>query len=490
MKNPLKHVSVVGFVLFALLFGSTSFIQYFSAKSLQDNPLNNRTVIAELARPRGPILVDGKELAVSNPVDDEYKYQRVYGRDGLSAPMYSNMTGFFSIVSGTTGLERTENDLLSGTSDKLFYDRVGGWFTGKQPSGAAVDLTINPKAQRAAYEGLGNQRGAAVALNPKTGEVLAMASTPGFNPNNLATHDRDSALDAYKKLNASKSKPLYNRAIGGNLYPPGSTFKLITAAAALESGTVNGPDSTISAPDSLKLPQTTRSLRNAGGETCGGGGRATLKHSLAISCNTAFAQLGMDMGADELNSQAQKFGFGKGFSMPLRVSPSTFPKDPDKPSLAMSSIGQYEVRSTPMQMAMVSAAIANGGREMTPNLIKQVRNARTLDSIEKFSPKEFSRPISGKTASELTDMMEAVVEDGTGSAASIDGVKVAAKTGTAQHSEGGSPHAWFTSFAPAKDPKVAVAVVVEDGGSAGSEASGGRVAGPIAKDIMEAVIDE
>ncbi|MYM18587.1 penicillin-binding protein 2 [Brevibacterium sp. 5221] len=489
MKNPLKHVAVVGFVLFALLFGSTSAIQYFAADSLRQNPLNNRTVIAELARPRGPILVDGKELAASNPVDDEYKYQRTYGGDGLSAKAYANMTGYFSIVSGTTGLERSENDLLSGTSDAMFYDRVGSWFTGQQPSGAAIDLTINAKAQRAAWEGLGDQRGAAVALNPKTGEVLAMASTPGFDPNTLATHDRSSAQDAYQRLEGAKSKPLYNRAIGGNLYPPGSTFKLITAAAALEKGDVK-PDSEISAPDSLKLPQTSRSLRNAGGETCGSNGRATLKHSLTISCNTAFAQLGMDLGGKALNAQAEKFGFGKRFDMPLSVSPSTFPADANEPSLAMSAIGQYEVRATPMQMAMVAAAIANGGREMTPNLVKQVRNAKTLETIEKPSPKEFSRPISSGTADSLTDMMESVVEDGTGTAAQISGVKVAGKTGTAQHAEGGSPHAWFTSFAPADDPQVAVAVVVEDGGSAGSEASGGRVAGPIAKDIMEAVIDK
>ena len=488
MKNPLKHVTVVGFALFALLFGSTSVIQYFTADSLRDNPLNNRTVLAELARPRGPILVDGKELAVSNPVDDQYKYQRSYGSDDLDANSYANLSGYFSIVSGTTGLERSENSLLAGTSDALFYDRVSSWFTGEQPSGAAIDLTINRKAQAAAWEGLGGQKGAAVALDPKTGNILAMVSTPGFNPNSLATHDRDAALKSYRELEADKDKPLYNRAIAGNLYPPGSTFKLITAAAALESGKTQ-PDTEISAPDRLRLPGSTHYLRNAGGETCGANGKATLEHSLEISCNTAFAQLGMDLGADAVNKQAEKFGFGKRVSVPLSVTPSSFPADPDQASLAMSSIGQYEVRATPMQMAMVSAAIANGGHEMTPNLIAQVRNAKTLNVIEKPSPKEFSRPISQNTASELTSMMEDVVENGTGTSAQIDGVKVAGKTGTAQHAEDGNPHAWFTSFAPADNPKVAVAVVVENGGNAGSEASGGRVAGPIAKNIMEAVIN-
>lgn len=489
MNTPLKHVAVVGFVMFAFLFGSTSYVQYFAAESLNENPLNNRTVIEELSRNRGPILVDGEPVALSNPVDDQFKFQRSYGSDNLPAKMYSPVTGFFSVTSGATGLERTEGSLLAGTDDKLFYDRISGWLTGQEPTGAAVELTLNSKAQRAAYQALEGQKGAAVAMNPKTGEVLALVSTPGFDPNDMATHDRKDAEAAYKSALKDPDKPLYNRAIGGNLYPPGSVFKLVTAAAAIESGDYN-EDSEIDAPNALKLPQTSHTIKNAGGATCANGQKATLKHSIIKSCNTPIAKLGMDLGADAMNKQAEKFGFGDNFTIPLRVSASSFPESPNEPELAQSAIGQFEVKTTPLQVCMVSAAIANGGTEMRPNLISEVRNARTLETIDKPRPREYSRPISKDTARQLSDMMVDVVEKGTGTAASIPGVKVAGKTGTAQHAQGAAPHAWFTGFAPADDPQVAVAVVVESGGNAGNQASGGRVAGPIAKKIMEAVINE
>ncbi|MBU8579740.1 penicillin-binding protein 2 [Brevibacterium luteolum] len=488
MKNPLKHLAVVGFVMFALLFGSTSYVQYFAAQSLKDNPLNNRTLLDELSRDRGPILVDGTPIAYSEPVDDPYKFQRRYGAEGMSAEMYASLTGYFSITSGTSGLERTENGLLSGTDDALFYDKVSNLLTGQQPAGAAVELTINPKAQKAAWDGLSGQRGAAVALDPKTGKVLAMVSTPGWDPNSLATHNRDAALDAYNSLIDNDANPAYNRAIGGNLYPPGSTFKLVTAAAALESGQYS-KDSELPSPTVLDLPQTSATIRNAGGASCGNGSTASLDHALTKSCNTTFAQLGMDLGADAMNEQAKKFGFGESFDMPLAVTASSFPADVNEPQLAQSSLGQFEVRATPIQMAMVASAIANDGELMQPQLISQIRNARTLDLIEEPRPRTFSNPISSDTAGQLTDMMVNVVDSGTGTAAKIPGVDVAAKTGTAQHAKGRAPHAWFTSFAPADDPQVAVAVVVESGGNAGNEASGGRVAGPIAKSVMEAVMD-
>lgn len=489
MNAALKHVAVVGFVMFALLFGSTSYVQYFAAQSLNDNALNNRTVLDELSRNRGPILVGGTPIAQSTPVDDPFKYQRRYGADGLPADEYAALTGFFSITSGATGLERTEGSLLAGTDDKLFYDRISSWLTGQDATGAAIDLTINAKAQQAAYDALGDQKGAAVALNPKTGEILAMASTPTWDPNAMATHNRTKAAAAYKDALSDKDDPLFNRAIAGDLYPPGSTFKLVTAAAALESGKYN-EDSQLEAPNVLTLPQTTATIRNAGGEVCNDGKTATLKHAITKSCNTPMAKLGMDLGADALKSQAEKFGFGENFTIPLAVTASSFPADVNPPQLAQSAIGQFEVRTTPLQIAMVTAAIANDGREMRPNLIAEIRNGRTLATIEKPSPREFSRPISSNTATQLKDMMESVVESGTGTAAQIPGVKVAGKTGTAQNLPGAPPHAWFTGFAPADDPQVAVAVVVESGGNAGNQASGGRVAGPIAKNIMEAVMNK
>ncbi|WP_181274211.1 peptidoglycan D,D-transpeptidase FtsI family protein [Brevibacterium oceani] len=489
MKKPLTHIAVVGFVMFALLFGSTSWVQYVTADSLNNNPLNNRRILDQLARDRGPILVDGTPIAYSEPVDDKYKFQRKYGSEGLDPSAYAAITGYYSVVSGASGMERATGDYLSGDSDALFYDKVGSFFTGEQPRGAAVELTIDPKVQKAAVDGLGNQNGAAVAIDPKTGKILALASTPGWDPNALANHDTTEAAQAFKNLEAADGKPAYNRAIGGNLYPPGSTFKVIDAAAALESGDYT-PDTELNGPASLDLPQTTSTIGNSHPGACRNGGKPTLAQSLAESCNTSFASLGMDLGEDAIKKQAEKFGFGQDLEIPLNVTPSSFPSDLNPPQLAQSAIGQYEVRSTPMQMAMVTASIANGGKMMKPQLVDRVLNANTLEPIEETRPKQQSRPISGDTADQLTEMMEGVVTDGTASVAKMGDTKVAAKTGTAQHASGAAPHAWFISFAPADDPKIAVAVVVENGGNAGNEAYGATVAGPIAKNMMEAVVEK
>ena len=489
MKKPLTHIAVVGFVMFALLFGSTSWVQYVTADSLNNNPLNNRRILDQLARDRGPILVDGTPIAYSEPVDDKYKYQRKYGSDNLDPRAYASLTGYYSVVSGASGMERASGDYLSGDSDALFYDKVGSFFTGEQPRGAAVELTIDPKVQQAAWDGLGNQNGAAVALDPKTGKILAMASTPGWDPNALASHDSTEASQAFKNLEAADGKPAYNRAIGGNLYPPGSTFKVLVAAAALESGD-SEPDSQLNGPATLDLPQTTATIGNSHPGACRNGGKPTLADSLAESCNTSFASLGMDLGQDAIAKQAEKFGFGEDLEIPLNVTPSSFPSDLNPPQLAQSSLGQYEVRSTPLQMAMMTAGIANGGKMMKPQLVDRVLNANTLEPISETRPSQMSRPVSGDTADKLTDMMTGVVENGTASVAKMGDTKVAAKTGTAQHAKGAAPHAWFISFAPADDPQVAVAVVVENGGNAGNEAYGATVAGPIAKNMMEAVVEK
>ncbi len=487
MKKSLTHIALVGFVMFALLFGSTSWVQFVRADALNNNPLNNRKILDQLSRDRGPILVDGTPIAYSEPVDDKYKYQRKYGSEGLNPRAYAALTGYYSVVSGASGMERHANDYLSGESDALFYDKIGSIFTGEQPRGAAVELTIDPEVQEAAWEGLGNQNGAAVAIDPKTGKILAMASTPGWDPNKIASHDTEAASAAVERLNDAEDNPAYNRAIGGNLYPPGSTFKVLVAAAALESGDYT-PDSTLNGPGTLDLPQTTATIGNSHPGPCRNGGRPTLADSLAESCNTSFASLGMDLGEDAIREQAEKFGFGQDIDIPLPVSPSSFPSDLNPPQLAQSSLGQYEVRATPLQMAMMTAGIANGGSMMKPQLVDRVLNSHTLEPIEETRPQEMSRPVSEDTAGELTTMMEGVVDDGTASVAKIPGVDVAAKTGTAQHAKGAAPHAWFVSFAPADDPQIAVAVVVENGGNAGSEAYGATVAGPIAKDMMEAVV--
>lgn len=482
MNTPLRRLSVVAFILFATLLASTTWIQFASAGDLRADSRNARTILAELSRERGPIVVGDDPVVTSVPVDDQYEFQRTYASGALYAPV----TGFYSIVYGATGIEAAESRLLAGTADEQFLTRFADTISGREPRGATVELTIDAAVQQAAYDALGDQRGAVVALDPATGDVLAMVSKPSYDPQALASHDRAAVVSQWEALLADEGKPLTNRAIGGNLYPPGSVFKLVTAAAALESGAYQ-ESSVLPGPAALDLPQTDRDLPNSGGRACGPNDETTLADALRVSCNTAFGFLGMELGGPALREQAERFGFGADLRIPLRVSPSTIPADLNPPQEAQTGIGQYETRVTPLQVAMVSAAIANGGELMQPNLVREVV-APDLDVLRSSSPTSMGEPISPETADALNRMMQEVVADGTGRAAQLDGVAVAGKTGTAQHAQGRPPHAWFTAFAPADDPQVAVAVVVESGGTAGDEASGGRTAAPIAKAVIEAVL--
>jgi peptidoglycan glycosyltransferase len=482
MNKPIRRLSFVVALLFCTLLLSTTWIQFVTANSLDSRPGNRRTLLAGYSRERGAILVNGSPIAKSAPTKDELKYVRTYPQ----AKLYSQVTGYYSFIYGAGGgLEGAEDSLLSGQSDKLFYRRVLDMLTGQPPSGASLELTINPKAQEAADKALGNQRGAVVALDPKTGAILAMVSHPQYDPTSLSGHNLDSVAKSWTALNADPGRPAVNRAIAGDLYPPGSTFKLITAAAALSSGKFT-ESSQIPGPATLALPQSTANLPTDDRQPCGPGGKTTLTHALEISCNTAFGWLGLNLGGDALRAQAAKFGFGDSLRVPMRVTPSTVPAL-NAPQSAQAAIGQYDVRVTPLQMAMVSAAIANKGTVMSPYLVKDTRNSN-LDIIDQSQPQQLSQAITPEVAAALTRMMVTVVQSGTGAPAQIPGTQVAGKTGTAQHVKGGNPHAWFTAFAPASDPQIAVAVVVEDGGNAGSEAFGGTVAGPIARAVIEAVL--
>ncbi|MBD8058301.1 penicillin-binding protein 2 [Cellulomonas sp. JH27-2] len=482
MNTPLRRLATVVIVMFLVLMGGATYVQFFDAKTLNADQRNVRSLYREFGDARGPIVVDGKAVAESVKSDDAFGYQRKY-TDG---ELYSAVTGFYSISNGSAGLEYAENDQLTGRSDQLFFSRVRDLITGKKPEGAAVETSINPAAQKAAFDGLGNQKGAVVAIEPSTGRILAMVSTPGYDPNDLAAHSSKKASKAYSDLLDAEGNPLLNNATR-EVYPPGSTFKLVTAAAALESGKYT-EDSKLPAPNRLDLPQTTASIGNFGGEGCGAN-PITLKDALRVSCNTAFAQLGMDLGDDALRTQADKFGFDQtDLFIPTGTATSRFPAEANAPQTAQAAIGQYDVAATPLQMAMVSAAIANDGKLMAPHLVDRIR-AADLSVVSQTEPSLLSTAVSPSTAATLKDMMLGVVESGSGTAAQISGVQVAGKTGTAQNAEGKAPHAWFTAFAPADDPQVAVAVIVEHGGSAGSEATGGKVAAPIAKAVIQAVLN-
>ncbi|WP_069385514.1 peptidoglycan D,D-transpeptidase FtsI family protein [Cellulosimicrobium cellulans] len=485
MNVPLRRVASVVLVMFLALMVSTTYIQVFQADQLNNDPRNVRTIYREYGNFRGPIVVAGEAVASSSPVDDPFGFQRAYA----NGPLYAPVTGYFSVVNGTSEVERAENEFLNGEASSLWMERLSALFTGEQPQGASVELTIDPAAQQAAWDALGDQRGAVVALEPSTGRVLALVSKPSFDPNALASHDTAAASAAFQELTNADGNPMSNRAIRGNTYPPGSTFKLVTAAAAIESGQYTA-ESVIPAPDVYQRPQSTTLMENFGGTRCSPTGEMTLADALRISCNTAFADLGVTLGADALREQAQAFGFDEDFQIPMDVTASHFPTDDqlNASNIADVSIGQGELKATPLQMAMVSAAIANDGVLMEPYTVNTIRGP-DLDVVQQREPQRLGTPVSPSTAEQLTQMMVGVVQNGSGTAAQMSGVQVAGKTGTAENVVGAAPHAWFTSFAPADNPQVAVAVIVENGGSKGSEATGGAVAAPIAKAVMEAVVN-
>ncbi|WP_225755742.1 penicillin-binding protein 2 [Actinotalea sp. Marseille-Q4924] len=481
MNTPLRRLASVVVVMFlALMLGST-WVQFVTAPDLNADQRNVRTLYREFGTPRGPIVVGGEAIASSVPVDDVFGYQRVYTNGAL----YGHLTGYYSVVYGRSELERAMNTELNGSADSLFLRRVQDLVTGRQPQGAVVETTVVPALQQAASDALGDQRGAVVALDPRTGAILALVSKPTYDPAVLAPHDQAAVTAAWEALSSDPGKPLMNRALRGDLYPPGSVFKIVTAAAALESGL--DPATEIPAPVELDLPLTSTTLPNFGGSACSPTGTQTLADALRISCNTAFGQLGLDVGAEALREQAQAFGFSEELSVPMRVTESSFPAEPDAPQTALSAIGQYEVRVTPLQVAMISAAVANDGVLMRPYSVAAVRSA-DLEVVDETEPEEMGRSISAETAELLTQMMLGVVDDGTGRTAQIPGVRVAGKSGTAQTGNEQDAHAWFTAFAPADDPRIAVAVVVENGGSLGSEATGGAVAAPIARAVIEAAL--
>ena len=480
MNTPLRRLSIVMISMFVALMGAATWTQFVQAPALNNDARNVRTLYREYNNSRGPIIVAGDPIASSTPVKDAFGYQRAYA----NGPLYAAATGFYSVVYSSTGIERASNQFLTGTADSLFLSRVQDLFTGRQPVGSSVELTIDPAVQQAGGDALGDQRGAVVAVDPATGAILALVSKPSFDPNVLAGHSTSAVNQAYRALIDDPTDPMINRALS-EVYPPGSTFKLVDAAAALESGMT--PDTQLPAPLTFPLPGSTSSIPNFGGEACGPGATVTLADALRISCNTAFAQLGLALGADKLRAQATAFGFDTPLDIPLKVAESRFPPAPDGAQTALSAIGQSDVAVTPLQMAMVSAAIANGGVEMKPYLVKTVRNP-DLEVVTQASPQSLGTPISTTTASALRDMMLGVVSSGTGTAAKIAGVQVAGKTGTAQTTKDVAPHAWFTAFAPADKPRVAVAVIVEHGGNLGDEATGGRVAAPIARAVIAAVL--
>jgi penicillin-binding protein A len=487
VNRPLRRVALACLVLFGLLLVNANWVQVVKAEDYRDDPRNSRVLLRTYERERGPIAVlgaGGRRQAVAESVRTEGPL--TWLRQYPGGPAYAHVTGYYSLVYGRSGVERAQDQVLSGEDDRLFVRRLSDYITGNAPKGGTVVLTLDPQAQAAAYRGLEGKRGAVVALDPRTGAVLAMASRPSYDPARLSSFDPADIRAYYEQLTGAEDEPLLNRAIS-QTYPPGSTFKVITAAAALAEGGVT-PEDRVPSPRELDLPQTERTLGNFGDSACTGE-TSTLADALRISCNTAFGSLGISLGEEALREQAEAFGFNdSGLRVPTRVATSVFPEDEvSPPNLAFSAIGQFEVRATPLQMAMVASGIANGGEVMRPRLVREVQSP-DFSVLEEPEPEVLRRAVDGDVAAELTRMMQLVVDDGSGKAAQIEGVPVAGKTGTAQGAEGAAPDVWFIGFAPANDPQVAVAVVVEDGGPRGRSGTGGTVSAPIAADVMRAIL--
>lgn len=484
MERQIRRVGAVLTIAFLAVFAMLNYVQFFEAESIAGNQANRRALIAEYSIQRGDITtLDGVTLARSHETNGDLKYAREYPEGEL----YAHITGFYSFIYGTSGIEAAYNDELLGDSGVVSIQDIEDKLFGSGEQGDDVKLTIHSELQQLARDQLGDQEGAVVALDPHSGEVRAMWSNPSYDPNPLASFSAKQQRSYRSTLDPDSATSPLVRKTTSRSFPPGSTFKVVTTAAALESGEYT-PQTTFPNPEALDLPLTDETLQNFSRTACTPNpqtGELDLFSALVFSCDTTYGMLGLDI-PDELRDTAERFGFNDEIPFDLSTEPSVFPEIPDdeEPQRAFAGIGQGNVAATPLQMALVAAAIANDGAVPRPRLVREITDP-SGGIVERFSPETIGEAVSSDTAAELTDMMVGVVENGTGTAAQIEGLDVAGKTGTAQNVEGEAPHAWFIAFAPADDPKLAVAVLVESGGTLGSEATGGQIAAPIAKAMIE-----
>jgi penicillin-binding protein A len=482
MNPSIRRVGIGVLLLFLAAVGQLTYLQVFRSNQLKNDPNNVRVLIRDVNRPRGPIVTaDGEIVAESIPTTGELKQQRRYPL----GPLFAHVAGYQSIVYGTTGVERTYNDALLGRDIRLTVGGIGSLLRNEDRTGTVV-LTLDKRAQETARDALAGHHGTVVALDVRTGAVVAMYSEPSFDPNPLANHVSKNVEQFQQAYLNDPNNPELARA-WRERYPAGSTFKVVTAALALEAG-LAPPTRQFPRLTELPLPQTTRTLKNFGGERCGG----NIEESFTVSCNTTFGQLGLDLG-ERFASGIEQFGLNKpapDTDVNPRVVPSIGPRrgtfKDNQPLFAQAAIGQNQIEVTPLQMAMVAAAVANKGTMMVPHVVSEVRDAQNR-TVRRIRPMVYRQAMRPDTAATLTQYMIDVVQHGTGTAAQIAGVQVAGKTGTAQV-EGQAPHAWFVAFAPAENPVYAVAVLVEHGGSLGSEATGGRVAAPIAAQMLRVLL--
>jgi penicillin-binding protein A len=484
VNQAIRNAWIAAIAMFALIFGALSYVQVVGADELKANAWNKRTLLQNYCNDRGAIIVGGTPVAESVPATESCKFQRSYTEPEL----YAGITGYFSRSYGVTGLEKTMNEVLAGSSDQQFLDRIGQLFLGNQPKGASVELTLDPKIQKLAYDLIPDgQRGSIVVTNPKTGAILAMVSKPSYDPNLIASQDPAAEQANFNELNKVPGINLNQSVSGptGALLAPGSVFKLVDTAAALSSGKYN-KDSDLPNPAEMPFPGIQYKLPNYAGGNCYTRNTASFAFALQQSCNTPFASIALDLGEKAISDQAEKFGFdqGLGDQLKLEYAPSIFPRDLDQAGLAQSAIGQRDVRATPLQINQMTAAIANGGVQMQPNLIKAVRSP-DLRVLDEPKPEALRTSTTPEISRQITEWMTSVVSEGIGRGAAVQGVQVAGKTGTAELGTGLN-NSWFTGFAPANDPQVAVTIVMQ-----GVDiTTGAKLTSPNAKKIFEAVLNK
>lgn len=483
MTRQIRLLGAALMVCFAVLFIQLNRLTVFQAAALNDNPNNTREILRDFSQPRGSVTTaDGVVIAQSVPSNDRFELQRQYPQ----GPLFASITGHYSFTLGSSGVEKTYNDELAGRTLDLSFQDVRDLFVDKDRTGD-LSLTVRADLQRIAADHLGQREGSVVALDPRTGNILAMVSFPTYDPNLLANHSTQAAADVATMLDASPDKPRLARAYQDRFFP-GSTFKIVTATAALTSGAITADAPVYPTQSSYTPPGTTRPLQNFGGSSCGG----ALFEVLRVSCNSAFAQMGVDTGADAMVSTAERFGFNQDVPIDLtRPARSNFPTDFERnvPALAQSAIGQNDVTATPLQMAMVAGAVANDGAIMAPHVLRDVRDTDG-NIVDEFAHRVWTIAMDRGAAALMRDAMIGVVERGTATRLKVPGFTVGGKTGTAQlGTEPARSHAWIIGFAgpPNEAPTIAIAVIIE-GQEGASEQTGGRVAAPIAQAVLQAYL--
>lgn len=482
MNRPLRTATYTLLGGFMILVAAVTWIQAINASEYRDDPRNPRYVAAITGRERGPILTtDGTVIAVSTPSPDDPKlFVRSYPEEGL----YAHTVGYTSVLFGSTGIEKARSEDLVSDRDATISGVLNGLLGGDtRPRG--IRLSLDHRIQAAAFEALGGQAGSVVALDPTTGEVLALVSFPTFDPNSLVGSGAGPAGTA---LEDDPDEPLRNRGTD-ETYPPGSSFKVVTTVSGLDTG-VASPSTEFADPPVLELPGSTATIANADDDVCNDGRSVTLEVAFIRSCNTVFGQLGIDVGGEDLADTAGLFGFNESIPFDLPLLTSAFPAGAilasDPAATAQNAIGQRDVQATPLLMAMAAGAVANAGTVMQPYLVSEVFTSDgTIESS--IEPAIRGRAMTPATASVLGDLMEQAVLSGTGRRAAIPGIRIAGKTGTAEVT-GAAPHAWFIGFGPVEpdegERSIALAVVIESGGDSGESATGGTVAAPIAQRVF------